>query len=91
MAFLLTEPRDERAALRCLTQVLPCHIRPYMIATAGHRAPATAITRESAALDPTLAMRYSSFQIGVWEAKSRKYSPWLSLALTPPSPRGRGA
>jgi hypothetical protein len=31
---------------------------------------------------------YSSSQISVWRSRNRKGSPWLCLALTPPSPRG---
>jgi hypothetical protein len=31
---------------------------------------------------------YSSFQISAWQSRDRKRSPWLCLALTPPSPGG---
>jgi hypothetical protein len=31
---------------------------------------------------------YSGFQISVWQSRNRQRSPWLCLALTPPSPGG---
>jgi hypothetical protein len=33
---------------------------------------------------------YSSFQMSVWQSRNPKRSPWLCLALTLPSPSGRG-
>ena len=33
---------------------------------------------------------YSSLQINVWRSRNRQRSPWLYLALTLPSPGGRG-
>ena len=37
-----------------------------------------------------LNMHYSSLQINVWQSRNRKRSRWPCLALTPPSPSGRG-
>jgi hypothetical protein len=33
---------------------------------------------------------YSGFQISIWQSNNRIRSPWLYLALAPPSPAGRG-
>ena len=33
---------------------------------------------------------YGGCQISVWQSRNCKRSPWLCLALTPPSPGGRG-
>jgi hypothetical protein len=33
---------------------------------------------------------YSSLQINVWRSRNHRRSSWLCLALTPPSPGGRG-
>jgi hypothetical protein len=44
-----------------------------------------------AGLAPSVPLRltyYSGLQISVWQSRNDKRSPWLCLALTPPSPGG---
>ncbi len=36
------------------------------------------------------AVTYDGFQISLWQSVNRNRCPWLYLALTPPSPGGRG-
>jgi putative transposase len=54
---LLTEQRDERAALRCLTKAIRRHHVPHTITLDGSRAHAAAMASDHAEHDTTMAIR----------------------------------
>jgi hypothetical protein len=75
--------------LPCFTQI---HTRfRRIVATPRSWIPPSRGTTEDRGLRLSrLRLRHSGFQINVWESFNRNRSSWLYLALTQPSPGGRG-
>jgi putative transposase len=69
--FLLTEQRDERAALRFLTKAIRRHHVPYVITLDGSRTNAAAIARYNAEHDTTITVRQARYLNNVVEQDHR--------------------
>jgi putative transposase len=69
--FLLTEQRDERAALRFLTKAIRCHHMPHVITIDGSRANAAAITSYNAEHDAAIEIRQVRYLNNIVEQDHR--------------------